>query len=125
MKCSNKDAHDIIKIFHRNTARSDKERIIAEFRRPSGESRVQVLCATEALGLGVDLPDIERVIQYGIPRSLDPALFFSFFFFFFFLHRGGRASRKGKPGEAILLADEWVVGDCVRQEERSRGLEVI
>lgn len=54
----------MIQIYHHNTASTDKDFAIAEFANP--QSRVRVLFATEALGLGVDLPDIKRVVLYGL-----------------------------------------------------------
>lgn len=94
-------AKETIKVFHRNTAKSDKETIISTFQRPGVESTLRVIFATEALGIGVNLPDIRRVVQYGIPKGSEPAILWQ---------RGGRASRDGLDGEMILLIDEWVKG---------------
>ena len=60
-----------------------------------------MIFATEALGLGVNLPDVRRVIQYGLPKGEEPAIMWQ---------RGGRTSRDGEDGEVILLIDEWVEG---------------
>jgi superfamily II DNA helicase RecQ len=90
-----------IRIFHRTTAQYDKEAIIAEFRQLAMESSVQIIFATEALGVGVNIPDIRRVVQYGIPAGYHPAVPWQ---------RGGRGSRDGQDGEIILLVDEWAFG---------------
>lgn len=82
-----KQARQVIRVYHRHTAKADKQAIIFEFQRPGAES-------SEALGLGTDLPDVRRVVLYGFPRTLDPAVV---------LQRGGRASRDQLPGENYLL----------------------
>ncbi|KAL9932621.1 hypothetical protein V8E36_008320 [Tilletia maclaganii] len=65
----------------------------------------RVLVATEAAGLGLDISDIARVVQYTLPYSLlDLAQHF------------GRAMRsKDKPALAILLAQPWTVLDTADQ----------
>ncbi|CAD7065640.1 unnamed protein product [Tilletia caries] len=62
---------------------------------------VRVLIATEAGGLGIDLPDIDHVVQFEIPNDvLDLAQHF------------GRTMRvKSKPGRSSLLAQRWSVVD--------------
>jgi superfamily II DNA helicase RecQ len=90
-----------IRVFHRNTSQHDKETIVVEFRQLTLESSVRVIFATEALGIGVNLPDIRRVVLYGIPRGYHPAVPWQ---------RGGRGSRDGQDGEIILLVDEWAFG---------------
>ena len=61
-KYSIKQARATIKVFHRDTAKFDKEAIIAEFQQLGDRSSIRVIFATEALGLGVNLPDVQRVI---------------------------------------------------------------
>ncbi len=100
-KYSKKQARETIKIFHRDTAKFDKEAIIAEFQRLGEDSSIRLIFATEALGLGVNLPDVRRVILYGLPKGDEPAIMWQ---------RGGRPSRDGQDGEIILLIDEWVKG---------------
>ena len=100
-KYSKKEARNTIKVFHRDTAKADKEDIIAMFQRLAEDSSIRVIFATEALGLGVNLPDVRRVILYGLPKGEEPAIMWQ---------RGGRASRDGQDGEIILLVDEWVEG---------------
>lgn len=106
---SSKLAKQVIKVFHRDTAKLEKEKIIAEFQKPGEDSLIRVLFATEALGLGVHLPDIPRSAQYRLPKSPEPAISWQ---------RGGRASRDGKDGETILLIDEWVQGERSKSHRR-------
>jgi superfamily II DNA helicase RecQ len=92
----------VIKVFTRDSHDSDKQYIISELQKEGFLSSIRVVFATEALGLGVDLPDIRRVVQYGIPKSLYAAVF---------LQRGGRAGGDGSDGKIIFLIDEWAVGE--------------
>ena len=99
---NNRTIHDAVKVYHSNTAQFDKDSILAEFQKPGMESSIRVVLATEALGLGVNLPDVRRVVLYGLPISVDPAVFWQ---------RSGRASRDNLPGESIMLMDPWVKGE--------------
>ena len=64
---------------------------------------VRVVFATMALGMGVDFKDLDCVVHYGAPRSLDD-----------YFQESGRAGREGqqsvstifwKPSEAPLWKD--------------------
>ncbi|PPQ75696.1 hypothetical protein CVT24_002539 [Panaeolus cyanescens] len=54
---------DVLHSLH--TTRS-KRRVMRAFR----YSGIKILVATEAAGMGADIPDVERVIQFGVPDSL-------------------------------------------------------
>lgn len=58
------------------------------------EGITQVLCATTAFGLGVDIPDIRRVIHDHLPDSLID-----------YVQQSGRAGRDGERAECILFIE--------------------
>ena len=69
-----KQARETVKVFHRDRAKFDKAAIIAEFQRLAEDSPIRVIFATEALGLGVNLPDVRRVVLYRLPKGEEPAI---------------------------------------------------
>lgn len=58
------------------------------------KGRLQVLVATDVAARGIDLPEINTVINIRLPRRADS-----------YVHRAGRASREGNPGECYSLVD--------------------
>ena len=66
-----------------------RERILEEFCKYS--TKLRLIIATSAFGLGVDCPDIKRIISWGPPPTLEDLL-----------QQSGRAGRDGSQSEGIL-----------------------
>ena len=94
-------ATKVIQPYFSTTSKHDKERIYQEFRKE--DSTIRIVIATESLALGIDVPNVKRVIQYRFPIIADLAVLYQ---------RWGRASRAaGIEGEAIWLVEPWAFGE--------------
>ncbi|HEY2433541.1 MAG TPA: ATP-dependent DNA helicase RecQ [Vicinamibacterales bacterium] len=61
-----------------------------------------VVCATNAFGMGIDRPDVDAVVHYAIPGSVEA-----------YYQEIGRAGRDGRQATATLL---WDYGDVLTRE---------
>lgn len=74
-------------------ATRDKERIAASFAvRSEDLEEPRIIVSTEAYGIGIDNPDISRVVQWGVPSSMARMY-----------QRMGRAMRSGDSQARFLL----------------------
>jgi ATP-dependent DNA helicase RecQ len=92
--------------FHAGMPPPEKKRIQDEFL----AGQVQVICATNAFGMGIDKEDVRLVIHADTPGSLEN-----------YLQEAGRAGRDGQSAECVLLYDEE---DCERQFRMSAFSEL-
>ena len=105
------EALGVMKVYHSNTAKADKEAMIRELQKPGPQSKLRVLMATEALALGVDLQDIDQVVIHRFPKNLQPATLWQ---------RGGRACRLGQDGKIIILVDQWIQGGIKKRATKRK-----
>jgi helicase-like protein len=92
-------------------AKGDKQRISQEFAKLDEDcSSCRIIIATDAYGLGIDNPDVRRVVQWLLPPTMS-ALY----------QRMGRAMRCGR-GSAVytLLHPAWCIGS-ISECPGSRG----
>ncbi|CAK5270381.1 unnamed protein product [Mycena citricolor] len=69
-----------------------KRRIMEEFR----AGNIKILVATEAAGMGADIPDIELIVQFGVPKSMS-----------IWTQRAGRGGRDLQiQARAIMLVEK-------------------
>ena len=66
-----------------------KEQILLSF--CTSGSKLRLIIATSAFGLGVDIPDIRRIFHWGLPSNFEE-----------YVQESGRAGRDGGKAEAIL-----------------------
>ena len=106
--CSKTSAINAIQAYHSELAESDKRRISAEFAKLDSESVLdssihRIIVATDAMGMGIDNPDVRLVVQWGVPPSMDALL-----------QRAGRAARgRGVCGKFVWLVQPWCFGDRI------------
>ena len=81
-------------VLHGELDQRERKRVMTLFR----DGSVGVLIATDVAARGLDVPGVQPVINFDVPRSGDD-----------YLHRGGRTGRAGKQGVAVTLvsAQEW------------------
>ncbi|VDI17824.1 ATP-dependent DNA helicase RecQ [Mytilus galloprovincialis] len=90
-----------IAMFHRSTAEANKVHVMSEF--PKLDSKVRVVFATIAFGMGVDIADVEQIIHWGAPRGLEQ-----------FTQESGRAGRDGRHALSVVYYSSFDIskGRC-------------
>jgi len=101
---------------HGDMEQFDRDRVMAMFRNQS----VRVLVATDVAARGIDVIDLELVVNYDLPSQPE-----------IYIHRIGRTGRAGKRGVAVALATsrdarrlddiERRIGATLEQMENDRG----
>lgn len=103
-------------MFHHVTLIRHQVRVLNSFYDKDGACRL--VFATNALGMGINFPDVRMVINYGPPRDIEE-----------FVQEIGRGGRDGQAAQAILLytgrhlknceqvvKDYCATTDCLRQK---------
>jgi superfamily II DNA/RNA helicase len=75
---------------HGNKSQSQRERVLAAFRR----GQVRILVATDIAARGIDVEGVSHVVNYDLPNEPES-----------YVHRIGRTARAGASGTAISLCD--------------------
>ncbi|WP_034341698.1 DEAD/DEAH box helicase [Deinococcus misasensis] len=92
---------------HGDLAQAQRERALAAFR----SGRTRVLVATDVAARGLDIPEVDVVVQYHIPQDHES-----------YVHRSGRTGRAGRNGVAIVMytpKEQY----AIRQLENATGAQ--
>ena len=99
---------DLIRTYHGELDEEQKKLLSSELTKP--ESKHRIFVATDALGMGVNGPDVARVIQWGTPRGGMRSLW----------QRAGRAARGKdvKGGEFICFFSPELQGPLLEDLQK-------
>ena len=90
-------------MYHANTPAHNKEVILNSMQKEDGV--VRVVFATVALGMGVNLVGVNRVVHYGAPASIDD-----------YFQESGRAGRSGEAAKSTVY---WKPSDAPLRRDTS------
>ena len=84
----------MVEMYHKFTHDSSKQRILNDFSK--SDSSIRCLVATVALGMGLDIKDIDMIIHIGCPKSVIS-----------YWQEAGRCARDGRQGYSLILYDNF------------------
>ncbi len=87
---------------HGDLEQFDRDRVLAKFRNAS----TRVLVATDVAARGIDIADLDLVVNYDLPSQPD-----------IYVHRIGRTGRAGKTGVAVSLRSARDAGKVAAIEQ--------
>ncbi|MEZ4807902.1 MAG: DEAD/DEAH box helicase [Flavobacteriales bacterium] len=76
---------------HSDLGQSEREKVMLDFR----NRKLRILVATDVVSRGIDIDDIDLVINYDVPRDPED-----------YVHRVGRTARASRKGQAITFINE-------------------
>jgi len=76
---------------HSDLDQAEREEVMLEFR----NRKLRILVATDVVSRGIDIDDIDLVINYDVPRDPED-----------YVHRVGRTARASRKGTAITFVNE-------------------
>lgn len=88
---------------HGNLSQTQRDRVMARFRKGS----LDILTATDVAARGLDVDDVDAVINYDIPNGAEN-----------YVHRIGRTGRAGKAGKAFTFVtprESYALRDIMRR----------
>ncbi|PYI34142.1 dead box ATP-dependent rna helicase [Aspergillus indologenus CBS 114.80] len=88
---------------HSRLPQSERNANLARFR----ASAARILVATDVASRGLDIPSVEMVVNYDVPRNPDD-----------YVHRVGRTARAGRKGESVTLVGQRDVALVLAIEAR-------
>lgn len=79
-------------LIHSLMIQKQRLRAIERFKESTKTNKTSVLIASDVAARGLDIPNIDHVAHYHLPRSAD-----------IYIHRSGRTARAGKEGVSVMF----------------------
>ena len=92
---------------HSSMIQKQRLRALEKFKEASQKNEVAVLVASDVAARGVDIPNIDHVVHYHLPRSADV-----------YIHRSGRTARAGKEGVSAMFCSPQEASGPLRKLRR-------
>lgn len=96
---------------HGGRTQGQRNKALKDFR----EGKTQVLCSTDVAARGIDVPEVEFVVNFDLPTMNED-----------YIHRIGRTARNGAKGEALsfVMPEEFNLWDGLVREYKLKGLSL-
>jgi len=91
LSTSSSFAAENTRVLHGDITQRQREITLRQFR----EGFFKVLIATDVAARGIDIPEVDLVVQYKAPDEPD-----------IYVHRSGRTGRAGREGTSVVMFDE-------------------
>lgn len=88
---------------HAKTKNQERQTMLQHFK----SGKTPILITSDLASRGLDIPDIEYIVQTDLPSDED-----------FFVHRSGRTARAGKKGVNIVIGDEYELRNLAALEKK-------
>jgi hypothetical protein len=85
-------------MYHSKTPERIKEQVLSDI---VADGNIRIVIATSALGMGINIPDIQRIIHYGAPQDIES-----------YVQAAGRGGRNGCDVLAILYYKNYHLRHC-------------
>lgn len=92
---------------HSSMIQKQRLRALEKFKEASQKNEVAVLVASDVAARGLDIPNIDHVVHYHLPRSADV-----------YIHRSGRTARAGKEGVSVMFCSPQEASGPLRKLRR-------
>lgn len=87
-------------VYHSKVGDNEEKRQRLETWRQSKSTQDRLIVATNALGLGIDVPDVRLVVHAGMPERMRD-----------FVQESGRAGRDRNPSESVVVCGPRIEGE--------------
>lgn len=92
---------------HSSMIQRQRLRALEKFRLATENNETSVLIATDVAARGLDIPNIDHVAHYHLPRSADV-----------YIHRSGRTARAGNEGVSVMFCSPQEASGPLRKLRR-------